>query len=225
MQRRLARSVLGVTVAGIGIAALAACTASAGVKTAKPTPSTTTDSSPPSPAASMSRAEEEAAAIEKARSFVLTLDNVKGKDAPSKQGFAVAAVEGSSAVALTWLTTDGRFCHATISGFSQIACDSRPKPPPGSETPQLVRYEGDPWLGWIEYFAADHEKAVSATCNGAPLPIRQLQTTADGKRTLYGVAFTERRKGSITAPYSAAPKPPRNISPVDGLYAEGPDCT
>ncbi|MFJ8011079.1 hypothetical protein [Streptomyces sp. NPDC096339] len=224
MQKRSERSVRGAAIAGFGLAVLAACSASADVKT-KPTPSTTAASSPtPSPVASKSRAQEEAAAIEEARSVVLSQANVQGKDAPDEQRLAVAAVQGK-AVALTWLTKDGRFCHATIGGFSEIACDSRPERPPVSETPKLVRYEGDPWLGWIEYFAADHEKALSATCNGAPLALRELQTTGGGKRTLYSVAFTERRKGSITVTIQRGTETTTEQLPVDGLYAEGPDCT
>ncbi|WP_327687292.1 hypothetical protein [Streptomyces sp. NBC_00467] len=130
-----------------------------------------------------------------------------------------------TAVALTWLTTDGRFCRATIGDLSQTACDVRPERPPVGETPQLVRYEGDPWVGWIEYFAADQEKVISATCNGALLPVREFQTTAGGKRTLYAVAFTERRRGSITFTVQGGAETTTEHLPVDGLYAEGPDCT
>ncbi|MFB6613590.1 hypothetical protein ACIGFK_18950 [Streptomyces sp. NPDC085524] len=55
--------------------------------------------------------------------------------------------------------------------------------------------------------------------------MRQLQTTGDGKRTLYGVAFTERRKGSITVTVQRGTETTTEHLPVDGLYAEGPDCT
>lgn len=172
----------------------------------------------------MPRAGDEAAAIEEARSIVLSQVHANGKDAPGAQGLAVAAVQGT-AVVLTWLTKDGRFCRATIGGFSELGCDSRPERPPVSEKPQLVRYQGDPWLGWIEYFAADHEKVTSATCNGAPLPVRELQTTGGGTRTLYGVAFTERRRGSITVTVQRGAETATEHLPVDGIYAEGPDCT
>ncbi|GHI82721.1 hypothetical protein [Streptomyces xanthophaeus] len=155
---------------------------------------------------------------------MLAQAHANGKDAPDGQGLAVAAVRGD-AVALTWLTADGRFCRASFGGASETACHSEPVAPAAGEVPQLVPFEAGPWLGWLEIFAADRQKVVSATCNGAPLPVRDLQTTGGGERTLYGVAFTERRRGSITVTVRRGTETAIEHVRVNGLYAEGPDCT
>lgn len=204
------RSVPGAAFAGLGVVVLTACTTGSGANSAKPTTPTIVDS-PSAPSASASRAEGEDAAVKEARSVVLSQGYLNGKDAPDEQGLAVAAVRGK-AVALTWLTTDGRFCRAAIGGASEIGCDSSPEGPRLSETPQLVRMRAPPGPAGSSTSRPTTRRPSPprATVYRSPCGSSRPPKAASGLSTAWRSLNAARARS--LSPSAAAPKQPPNAS-------------
>ncbi|MFB7368966.1 hypothetical protein ACFC0D_03880 [Streptomyces sp. NPDC056222] len=132
------------------------------------------------------------AQVESHRQQLLT-QFAKGANAPDSEGLTVAG-PGTQKIVFFWSTADRRYCVATFasSGLSTSRCRSGV---PMGRTPQLHRlYEGDSFSthgGYGLIVAADRETILSATCGGAPVPLRKIRVSAMGgaERTVYVMDF------------------------------------
>ncbi|MET9674573.1 hypothetical protein ABZY68_15930 [Streptomyces sp. NPDC006482] len=121
-----------------------------------------------------------------------------GANSPAPPGLLVAA-EGDGGALFVWETADDRFCHgaASTAGATTVACTSRPDTPPVGEKPRITRLVAMVATGWNVVFGAEHETVESVTCNGVPVPVRDVGVLADGRRTIHAIEFPDITVGSV----------------------------
>ncbi|MEU9852018.1 hypothetical protein [Streptomyces sp. NPDC047974] len=119
-----------------------------------------------------------------------------GRNAPGPQGLLVAA-ESTGGALFVWETPDGRFCHGAAVGMTMVACASAPHTPPVGEKPRLVRLVAMAAVGWNVVFGAEHETVESVTCDGVPVPVKDVGVMADGRRRVHAVEFPDLTVGTV----------------------------
>ncbi|MEU2508400.1 hypothetical protein ABZ621_27290 [Streptomyces sp. NPDC007863] len=119
-----------------------------------------------------------------------------GRNAPGSQGLLVAA-ESTGGALFVWETADGRFCHGASGGMTMVACVSAPHRPPVGEKPRLVRLVAMMAVGWNVVFGAEHETVESVTCDGVPVPVKDVGVMADGRRRVHALAFPDLTVGTV----------------------------
>ncbi|MFG2883316.1 hypothetical protein ACGFYV_13620 [Streptomyces sp. NPDC048297] len=125
--------------------------------------------------------------IEAARTHLLAHTNAA--DLPGPAGL-VTDTAGPSSALFVWVTADRRFCSAGAAadgGFlAQTCVPSRYAVPARSARPGLVELLTAQWVGGENHvFGTDHETVRSVTCNGEPVPFRELAPLLGGGRRLY----------------------------------------
>ncbi|NML51826.1 hypothetical protein HHL19_23045 [Streptomyces sp. R302] len=173
-------------------------TSCAGAESPERTPKTSSASPTPSATASATATATEsveeavAAAAEQMRTAAT------GRNAPGPQGLLVAA-ESTGGALFVWETPDGRFCHGAAKpvGMTMVACASAPHTPPVGEKPRIIPLVTMMATGWNVVFGAEHETVESVTCNGVPLPVKDVGVVADGRRSVHAIEFPDLTLGTV----------------------------
>ncbi|MEU3605418.1 hypothetical protein AB0E83_08135 [Streptomyces sp. NPDC035033] len=194
MRRPAAAVVMGCVVLSAASCAGPAGPGRATAPTGKGTGKGVTASARPTPSATASWSVEDAVAGANDRMRAAAT----GKNAPSGAGLLVAGASTGGAL-FVWESADERFCHGAAMrvGMTTVACFSRPNSPPVGEEPRLVPLVRMTATGWNVVFGAEHETVESVTCDGVPVPVRNVGVMADGRRTVHAVEFPELTVGTV----------------------------
>ncbi|MFE1272832.1 hypothetical protein [Streptomyces sp. NPDC058758] len=182
-------------VMGCAVLAVASC-AGAEDPAPKPAAGETAASASARPAPSATRTASVDEAVAEARDRMSAA--AAGRNAPGPHGLLVAA--GSTGGALfVWETADKRFCHGAAMnvGMTTVMCAPRPDSPPVGEEPRLVPLVRMMATGWNVVFGAEHETVEAVTCDGVPVPVKEVGVMADGRRSVHAVEFPELTMGTV----------------------------
>ncbi|MPY30993.1 hypothetical protein FNH09_06580 [Streptomyces adustus] len=209
--------------AALAMSVLTACSTGGDDTSPRPSaPSARPKASAPSAPSAQDGADTDAATRAAAEQWLRSQPGEQGKDAPDERGFVEVRTESGSS-GFVWQTRDDRFCAADVGGgFSVVTC--LPHPIPLRKDPHITELGYVPSPGWTVLFAADHQEVTSATCAGAPVEVRRVETLNEGRRIVYAAHFTERRLGFMTVALRRGTASATARVNVNGVVSQGPRC-